>query len=417
MKLSEMKLSEYEQKMLQLYWNTLNEDQTLNIFNNPNLITLSFINHLKVKQLQLFQCKNVIPVLNSDLKELEIEQCDLQTIPGFKLNELEVLKAKNNNIITINGSQFPKLKELDLSYNKNFSFTELQFMNQIQKLTLRECNIYDTNVLHYLDNLTELDLSQNKLYNIQVLQYLTFLTKLRLSRCRILNLECLTHLFFLTELDISFNKSVDDITPLSKLSKLTKINMAWCGLKHIYALRNLTCVKELNISGNSEIDITPIQYLKQLVEIKASNCGILDLSVFQVLVHLEHVDVSQNQILSIEPFQPLKNLIYLNLDSNYISSNYFDSLKDQLYNCSFFNYSQKQATRKQINNIIMFQKINRPPTLFRKLYYSRNILTEQLSFGKNTVSSLLQQQDNSQITFSNKIVSLFELLNNQEVCQ
>ncbi|CAL6007965.1 DUF2252_family protein [Hexamita inflata] len=236
----QMELSEYELKMLQLFWNTLTQDQALNILNDNNITSLSFINHLKVKQLRLFQCENVIPVLNSDLKELEIEQCDLQTLTGLKLNELQVLKAQNNNIKTISGSQFPKLQELDLSYNKNFYFAELQFTNQIYKLTLRECNIYDTNVLYYLDNLSELDLSQNALQNTQALENLTILTKLRLSRCRISNLECLTHLYFLEELDVSFNKSVDDITPLSKLSKLTKLNMAWCGLKNIFALRNLT---------------------------------------------------------------------------------------------------------------------------------------------------------------------------------
>ncbi|CAL5987275.1 Leucine_rich repeat 4 [Hexamita inflata] len=93
------------------------ENGCLEINSCEQLRNLTFINKFNVWKLSIDQCPDVEPELsNNNIRELAIQCCQLLTIDGLVLKNLEVLNVSGNKIgiiKKING--FKRLKYLNLS--------------------------------------------------------------------------------------------------------------------------------------------------------------------------------------------------------------------------------------------------------------------------------------------------------------
>ncbi|CAL6102232.1 Hypothetical_protein [Hexamita inflata] len=88
-------LSKYDRKKIRKYKSTI-QDGTLRIQQDPDLKSLNFINALKINQLYLYECKNIVPQLESStIKKLKIMDCGIQSVKHFQLENLEVLDIQN----------------------------------------------------------------------------------------------------------------------------------------------------------------------------------------------------------------------------------------------------------------------------------------------------------------------------------
>ncbi|CAL6009539.1 Leucine-rich_repeat domain superfamily [Hexamita inflata] len=132
-------LSEYDKSMIKKYQNQIN-DGALSIYRNPDLKSLNFMNTLKINQLQLKECKHIIPQLESStIKKLKIMQCDIQSVKDFQLENLEVLIIGNlydtlkSNTLVQEIHRFKKLKELILQKCIT-DFIPLSQMTELTKL-------------------------------------------------------------------------------------------------------------------------------------------------------------------------------------------------------------------------------------------------------------------------------------------
>ncbi|CAL6114540.1 leucine-rich_repeat domain-containing protein [Hexamita inflata] len=169
----------------------------LTITCNPDLKSFDFMKFLVIYQLELTGCTNIIPKLESQtIKKLEIIDCNIKSIKGFQLENIEVLDILNNqdklesNTIVQEILQYKKLKELSL-LKCIIDLRPLCQMNGLNKLSLIYCNLRCIEALRPLVNLAELCLSFNDNINITSVQYLTNLTILQLACCDLVNLDVL----------------------------------------------------------------------------------------------------------------------------------------------------------------------------------------------------------------------------------
>ncbi|CAL5970960.1 leucine-rich_repeat domain-containing protein [Hexamita inflata] len=292
-------LSEYDKKMIEKFQSEI-KDGTLTIKRNPDLKSLDFIRSLNLNKLALEYCGNIIPKLESlTIKKLELTECGIQNVKGFKLENLEVLKQYYfDNYLELNMLaqeivQFKKLKELTL-HNCVTDFSTLSQIIGLTKLNLWSCEIRSTEALRKLVNIEELYLNGNKDIDITALQYLTDLTKLQLESCNLVNLD---------------------------------------------ALRPLKKLEELNIFDNQIVYLQPLVELKQLSQLDASSNKIIDIESIRLHPNFDSFDLSfQNQ--PIEEELEVANI-----------------MKDINNQISSLNQMNKKSSRIKEINTVFRQKI------------------------------------------------------------
>ncbi|CAL6065278.1 leucine-rich_repeat domain-containing protein [Hexamita inflata] len=351
MKSESQQLSEYDTKMIQQFQKLVSND-TLTLDNEENVSSLSFIPKLNVTELTIIDIE-IIPKLTDDgIKKLSIYHCNLQSIDGLELKNLEVLQLYGNNIKSIKTIVgYQNLKELVLSHNTKIDIAPLQYMVQLTSLNLKQCKLKDISILQFLVNLKVLDLSFNKNINIDPLKYQVQLSDLKLNICalndmspisqlhnlkvleiagnKLENIYAIQNLVNLISLNVGENKLKDisilkkfpnlkeivlnhnegvDIAPLSRLPQLTKIGLHSCQLQSIQVLTQLVNLEDLTISGNTNIDISPLKYFQKLRCLNMSEIAVKNIQVLRYLTNLQKLDCSYNQGLDITPIQFLVQL-------------------------------------------------------------------------------------------------------------
>ncbi|CAL6097592.1 leucine-rich_repeat domain-containing protein [Hexamita inflata] len=217
-------LSEYDKQMIEKYQSEI-KGGILTIQQNPDLKSLNFINTLKINQLQLYECKHIVPQLDSQtIKELKTMDCKIQSVKDFQLENLEVLAIYNNqaklesNTLAQEIVWFQKLKELTL-FKYITDFSPLSQLIGLTKLNLWSCDLHCTEALRPLINLQDLCLNCNNI-DITNVQYLTNLTILQLASCNLVNVDTLRPLKKLKSLSI-YNNKIVYLQPLIELKQLS----------------------------------------------------------------------------------------------------------------------------------------------------------------------------------------------------
>ncbi|CAL6080548.1 Conserved_hypothetical protein [Hexamita inflata] len=238
-------LSEWDTTMIKTYQNQIKYG-ALRIWSNYDLKNMEFMQFLKITELQLYDCNNIIPKLeNRTIKELRLQECEIFSVKDFHLENLEMLYITNPN----NSNKKQKQNKLA---NEILLFKKLKSI--------------------YLFSFTIVDVSP--------LSQMTGLTALCLNDCDIRSTEALRPLINLTELFLENNKKVD-ITSIQYLTKLQVLELQSCNLVSIDALRPLTKLEALTISTNSIVYIQPLIGMKQLDFLGASYNKILDSHVIE----------------------------------------------------------------------------------------------------------------------------------------
>ncbi|CAL6018391.1 leucine-rich_repeat domain-containing protein [Hexamita inflata] len=224
----------YNDVMIETFQSQI-KDGVLKIENCSKLQSLQFIGFLNINNLEIQDCKNMIPQLKSQtINQLTIKYCHVQSMQDFELENLKVL------VLTNLDQQFSLAQEI-VKYQ------------QLNLLCLHNLKV-DLNFLAQLTNITQLDLQLCKIHSTKALQSLVNLV----------------------EVHLSFNENID-ITTLQHLTKLNILSLRQCCLVNLDSLQPLTQLQELNIMVNQIVYIMPLAGLKQLSKLQAGNNKIIDI--------------------------------------------------------------------------------------------------------------------------------------------
>ncbi|CAL6058406.1 Hypothetical_protein [Hexamita inflata] len=89
----------------------------LNIDRREDLYNIEFLNDFEIKELRLFQCKNIVLKLNNHrIKTLELDSCQIYSSDDLQLPNLESLqvfnsKFDNDQLFSQNIGKFKNLQE------------------------------------------------------------------------------------------------------------------------------------------------------------------------------------------------------------------------------------------------------------------------------------------------------------------
>ncbi len=122
----------------------------------------------------------------------------------------------------------------------------------------------------------------------------------------------------ISTLDLSENKYLQNIEPLTQLADLQILDLSGTAITDISPLRNLTELIELDLSNTKVTDILPLKYCDKLVRLKVNNTSVSDLSVLEKMVNLEHFELASTNAINFAPLSNLTALKHLNLEATKI---------------------------------------------------------------------------------------------------
>jgi Leucine-rich repeat (LRR) protein len=108
------------------------------------------------------------------------------------------------------------------------------------------------------------------------------------------------------------DKSVTDLTPLTKATKLAKLDIRLTHVKNLAPLAKLTALRSLDIRGTQVTDLKPLAGL-ELSELHASSTAITDLAPLADMSSLIELDLSDTPVANIKPLGKLTALDQIDL--------------------------------------------------------------------------------------------------------
>jgi Leucine-rich repeat (LRR) protein len=154
-------------------------------------------------------------------------------------------------------------------------------------------------------------------------------------------------------LDLSNNRYIQNILPLSQILNLKSLNIANTSLDDLSPIRNLTELRAVNVASTKVNDLSPLKYAVNLEELNISNTKIVDISTVQRLQKLRSLDLSNTLIEDFSPISSLTTLKYLNVKGTKISD--LTSLQP-LIQLNKLNISNTSTS--DLNGIKELKKIN-----------------------------------------------------------
>ena len=282
----------------------------LDMHNNPSISDIEPLKDLKqLSYLDISNCPiNDINSL-SNLNELSIFFCNSTMINDLEalseLSNLSIVHCENTEITDLNAlDNMPKLAKIYCDNTLLDAQKAVEFMtNNPHVLVVYETrklkkwfsalseewkNIFASYVkidlqnpskeeLHQVISILELDISENK--NINSLEPLTRLKNMRTLNTKHTNITSIEALYELRELDyldIS-NTQITNISPLENLSGISCLDISETNIKDITVLKNIHNLKHLNISSTPVRSIKPIYNSNSIREINANNTNVENL--------------------------------------------------------------------------------------------------------------------------------------------
>jgi Leucine-rich repeat (LRR) protein len=120
--------------------------------------------------------------------------------------------------------------------------------------------------------------------------------------------EQLQTLASLNILDITGNREITSVLPLTTLHRMEELNLSNTMVKDITPLHDLVRLKKLNLSGNGITDLMPISNLPLLTQLDISNTAVEKLDAIKTLVSLEYLNCSGMPVKKLDPLATLVNL-------------------------------------------------------------------------------------------------------------
>jgi hypothetical protein len=146
-----------------------------------------------------------------------------------------------------------------------------------------------------------------------------FRRKLKLSNDSV-SLAQIKDITGIDTLNLSNNRYIQSIEPLSQLLDLKVLNLSKTTITDLTPIRNLTELVDLNLANTKIDDVSPLRYSMNLQRLNISGTPVTDLSVAEKLLNLKYLEVASTPIADFEPLKNLEGLQVLNLENTRISS-------------------------------------------------------------------------------------------------
>ncbi|PEG08774.1 leucine-rich repeat domain-containing protein [Bacillus wiedmannii] len=180
--------------------------------------------------------------------------------------------------------------------------------------------IQDVTGLEYMTNLETLTLEEVKVENIQFISSLRQLKSLSITYGELKDIGPLAELEHIESLSLRDNK-ISDLSPLSQMKKIKMLDLNSNYIKDIKPLFTVTTLKTLTVANNqiSNANLAGIEQLKNVKSLSLSNNGLTNIEHITPMKKLVELDLSKNELENIEPVSRLSTVQSLNLEENYIS--------------------------------------------------------------------------------------------------
>ena len=200
-------------------------------------------------------------------------------------------------------------------------YSDLQYLENLQKLTIKNSVVEDYSFLSHLLNLETLDLSGSYI-DSETLSYigkLPVLKELNLSNCGCSDISGLSTATSLVSLDLSSN-SIQDITALENLQLLETLNLESNAITLLNSLTKMASLRELNIAKNNLSSLDPLASSVGLTKLVANDNKIMDVAVLANMTQLQHFAAAGNRIADAGALAGCTQMEYLDLGSNRLSA-------------------------------------------------------------------------------------------------
>ncbi|PGA11061.1 leucine-rich repeat domain-containing protein [Bacillus mycoides] len=284
--------------------------------------TMAYDNKYQVQfEVNALNLENNVPKDQKENKEDTVDQQDGNVIVDKQLqmhiNKYSLERKNINEPIT--KEDLLQIKILSIYSGEGINeIAGLEYMTNLEKLTLRESNVTDISVISGLRHLKYLDLSSSPIESIQPVSKLENLDMLFLRDNKIADLTPLSQMKKIKILDLIGN-NIKDLTPLFTVLSLEEVYLANNQISNLSGIEKLKNVNLLWIGNNKISDIEPISKMSNLIELEIADSEIKDISSLSKLVKIQVLNLEENYISDISPLSNLTNLHEINLGANEIS--------------------------------------------------------------------------------------------------
>lgn len=324
------------------------------------------------------------PVSNFDsLKTLHLSGSlvsDLSPVRGMA--QLTDLRAENTPVEDLTPvADLPALAILNISGTQVKSLEAIQYLISLSRISFNNTAIQDLAALSNLTNLQIIEANQSQITDLSPLGEITALEKIYCDQTGITrshanefmaahpevlviyeskgltdwwnqlssdwqdvfrsyatldanpSKEQLHKLTLVSKIDITGNKEITSLAPLSVMTNLKELRADGTAVSDLQPLRDLSGLVKLSCSGTKVSSLTILQYLTRLEELDCSNTPLDSLEGLDELQNLKILNIDDTKVSSLDPIRkiPTINLIYC--DNSGISKTEIESFADSHPNC------------------------------------------------------------------------------------
>ena len=248
---------------------------------------------------------------------------DLRYLPN-----LTKLTIREQTIPTLESlSTLSKLVVLDLT-GSTFPVEELSVLAtlpSLSSLTMAECSLSTIAGLENAKNLTYLDLHDNTLRNLDVLETMPSLAELDLQHNAVTDLSKLSGLDKLVKLNIGFN-AVTSLAPLNSCVRLTWLNADNNQITMLEGVEKLVLLTDFSVNNNKLTDVSQLAGLTELQNLGIASNTISDITMLKNLTKLQSFDFSGNQVPELPDWPD--GCALTTIDGSYNALTSIDSLRN-----------------------------------------------------------------------------------------
>ncbi|HDX9544037.1 leucine-rich repeat domain-containing protein [Bacillus cereus] len=265
--------------------------------------TMAYDNKYQVQfEVNTLNLDKDVPEAQKENKEDKVDKVDQQDANVIVDKQLQKYINKYNlnrdNVdAPITKKDLLQIKTLSIYSGEGINkITGLEYMTNLEKLTLRESNVKDISAISKLRGLKYVDLTSNSIESIHPIEQLENINMLFLR-----------------------DNKISDLTPLSKMKKIKTLDLIGNNIKDIQPLFTLSTMKQLYLANNQISDLTGIDRLNNVELLWIGNNKINNVESISKMSNLIELEISDSEIKDISPLSQLGNLQVLNLEENYIS--------------------------------------------------------------------------------------------------
>jgi Leucine-rich repeat (LRR) protein len=346
----------YESEELTAWWQAM-PDVWKNVFSamlpldsppqREQLHEISFLKRIDISGNQGITTLEPLRKLSS-LNQLFAASTGITELMAIKdLFDLEVLDVSNTPVIDpVPLSRLEKLRDLNLSGTRVVDLSPLKGLSNIRRIGIDQLQARNIEILTglrrlelvYGDGVPGLNQIVEKLWDsipgVLVIYQTPELQKWWASLDEVWkniftqyepvgpepDREQLHRVASIRNLDISRNRGVSGLMPLSVLKRLEVLNISGVQVSDLLPLGLITRLQELDCSNTPLTDLSPLTSNRKLKKLNCSNTPLSKIDPLRFLTELENLDISGTQISRLNALATSVNLVHLSCYNTRVSN-------------------------------------------------------------------------------------------------